>query len=167
MTSRASRPDRCCATAARAIALAGADAPGLAAAMASRLEAAVSNDPAAGTGRDLFLRQLRPEAATLAWIAAGLVAAAELAPELPAPTGYRVERTEPAGGSMHRRTGRVALLSQPHSRIDGVSLIVEINAPWLGATGTFLTRGAAGDSAREPVRAALRTAIVLRWFTPG
>jgi hypothetical protein len=150
--------------AARAISLAGADAPGLAAAMAGRLQPAASNDPRAGTGRDIFLRHLRPEEATLAWIAAGLVAAAELAPELPAPTGYRVERTESGWRLVHRRTGRVHCF-EASLQVEGVSLVVEVNAPWLGEAALFSLEGLP-EIPREAVRAALRTAIVERWFTP-
>ncbi|MFI5211159.1 MAG: DUF3536 domain-containing protein, partial [Gemmatimonadales bacterium] len=150
--------------AARAITLAGADAPGLAAAMAARLEPAVSNDPRAGTGRDILLRHLLPDAATLAWLAAGLVAAAELAPEVPAPTGYRVERTGSGWRLVHRRTGRVHCFTAS-LRVEGVSLIVEVNAPWLGEAALFSLEGLP-EIPREAVRAALRTAIVERWFTP-
>jgi len=150
--------------AARAIALAGADTPGLAAAFATRLQPAVSNDPAAGTGKDLFLRHLRPEGATLAWIAAGLVAAAELAPDLPAPTGYRVERAETGWRLLHRRTGRAHRLAAS-LRTEGVSLVVEVKAPWLDEAAIFSLEGLP-EMPREAVRTALRTAIVERWFTP-
>jgi hypothetical protein len=150
--------------AARAIALAGADAPGLAIEMARRLEPAVSNDHSAGTGRELFLRHLRPEGATLAWIAAGLVAAAELAPECPPPTGYRVEIGESGWRLVHRRTGRRHDF-EADLRAEGVSLVVRISAPWLEMPAIFSLEGLP-EAPREAVRAALRTAIVLRWFTP-
>lgn len=149
---------------ARAIALAGADAPGLATSMASRLEAAVSNDPSAGTGKDLFLRQVRPEGATLAWIAAGLIAATELAPGFPPPAGYRVERAEHGWRLIHRRTGR-AHTFESSLAIEGVALTMELGAHWLGQVVRFSLEGLP-EFAREPVRAALRSAIVHRWFTP-
>jgi hypothetical protein len=150
--------------AARAIALAGHDTPGLTAAMAARLEPAVSNDHSAGTGRELFLRHVRPEGAILAWIAAGLVASAELAPELPPPAGYRVERGNAGWRLVHRRTGRCHGFDAS-LRTEGVSLVVEITAAWLAEPALFSLEGLP-EMPREAARAALRTAIVRRWFTP-
>ncbi len=50
-------------------------------------------------------------------------------------------------------------------QIEGVSLVVEVNAPWLGEAALFSLEGLP-EIPREAVRAALRTAIVERWFTP-
>jgi hypothetical protein len=64
--------------AARAISLAGADGRGLEAALLDDLAAAASNDPAAGNGRDVYLRHARPAIPAPARIAAAAVAAAHI-----------------------------------------------------------------------------------------
>ena len=151
--------------AARAITLARADGKGLAAEMASRLATAVSNDPAAGTGRELFLRHVRPEGDTLAWVAAGLVAASEITPDLPPPAGYRVERDGARWQLIHRRTGRRHVFDAT-LYIDGVALLVEVTAAWEPRPVAFPLRSLP-EVPRDAVRAALRSAVIRRWFTPG
>ena len=150
--------------AARAIALAGADGEGLAVEMASRLDPAVSNDPAAGTGREIFLRHVRPEGDTLAWVAAGLVAAAEITPDLPPPAGYRVERVRGRWQLIHRRTGRRHTFDATLD-IKGVLLLVELTAAWQPRPVAFpLT--SLPEMPQAAVRSALRRAVIHRWLTP-
>ena len=154
--------------AARAIALAGDavagdDGRGLAVEMASRLETALSNDPSAGTGREIFLRHVRPEADTLAWVAAGLAAAAVVTPDLPPPPGYRVERKGDVWQLVHRRTGRRHTFGAT-LQIEGVSLLVELTATWLPRPVAF-PLDSLPEMPREAVRAALRRAVVHRWLT--
>ncbi len=150
--------------AARAITLARADGKGLAAEMASRLETAVSNDPAAGSGREIFLRHIQPEGDALAWVAAGLVAAAEITPDVPPPAGYRVEPDGARWQLIHRRTGRRHAFDAA-LYVDGVALLVEVTAAWEPRPVAFPLRSLP-EAPRDAVRAALRSAVIRRWFTP-
>src|ERR1051326_3847120 len=82
----------CLRYAARAIELAGPSAAGLEAALRDRLAQAVSNDPALGTGRDIYDRSARPVHPGEARAAAGYAAVSELAPaRLRAGREWRIE----------------------------------------------------------------------------
>jgi hypothetical protein len=66
--------------AARAIELAGADGAALEERFLARLATAISNDPAVGTGRDLYLRAAKPNVSQFARLAASVAAARAIAP---------------------------------------------------------------------------------------
>jgi hypothetical protein len=94
--------------AARAIELAGDSAPRLEAALRDGLADAPGNDPAIGTGRDVYDRFARPTVPPAARVAAGAAAAraANADPEAVVPRGFSVKLDDDGAIVRHRRTGR-------------------------------------------------------------
>jgi hypothetical protein len=94
--------------AARAIELAGAGGPDLEAALRARLADAPGNDPAIGSGRDVYDRFGRPTMPPAARVAAGVAAAgaANADPETVVPRGFLVELHQDGVVVRQRRTGR-------------------------------------------------------------
>lgn len=94
--------------AARALDLAGPAGEPLERALRTALRTAVSNDPAAGTGEDLWVRRVRPLVPAATRLAAGVAAARAAAPSWEAAPTPAYDVTV-AGGRVlltHRRTGR-------------------------------------------------------------
>jgi alpha-amylase/alpha-mannosidase (GH57 family) len=152
--------------AARAIELAGAAGADLGDQFARRLEPAHSNDPALGSGADLYRRFARPAIPPQAKITAGLAAAARYAPDAASSPAWRLDERSPDSFELvHERTGA----RRPFT----VSL-----AP----AGLRLTAAVSGTDLHEPVRlrlldlpehqreavtAVIRSQLVDRWFTPA
>jgi hypothetical protein len=157
--------------AARAIALAGSDAPRLEAGLLERLALAVSGTPGAPTGRDLYLAQVRPRFPVAARVGAGAVAAARLAPQADMELGAYEARAQEAGERTrvtvrHRRTGReeTVLLGwvEPDRRLAaGPRFTLEKD----GNPALALELGDLPERYRVPVAAALRAAVIARTLT--
>lgn len=92
----------------RALDLAGPAAEPLERALRLTLRAAVSNDPAVGTGEDVWVRQVRPLVPAGVRLAAGAMAAATFVPQWPSPDApaHRIEVQGDRVVLTHRRTGR-------------------------------------------------------------
>jgi hypothetical protein len=100
--------------AARAIELTGAEAPRLEAEFLHRLSRASSNDPAEGTGREIFLRRVKPRVPSEVRLAAGLalMASARVNHQDGQARAFPASVTELGSDAWdvrlkHRRTGRV------------------------------------------------------------
>ena len=154
--------------AARAIDLAGADAPRLAAGLLERLARAPSNDPAAGTGRDLYLSRVQPRIPPLVRAAAGYAAALRLAPEAAGALAgcYQARATE--GGDRllltHCRTGRTNEFKVSVERPQAGRVSVQVASPD-GSTATRLALSDLPERQRLPITAALRQELVDRCLT--
>ena len=151
----------CLRYAARAIELAGPSAAGLEAALRDRLAQAVSNDPALGTGRDIYDRSARPVHPGEVRAAAGYAAVRELAPaRLRAVVGAYLVGTAPTGRLTvrHRRTGREWRIEARVRRPTPIAVQVEIVVD-----GNDLTRtvhlAELPEPEREEVRRALRAEL--------
>jgi hypothetical protein len=92
----------------RAIDLAGPSAEPLERALRITLREAVSNDPAVGTGEDVWVRQVRPLVPAGVRLAAGAMAAATFVPQWPSPEApaHRIDVQGDRVVLTHRRTGR-------------------------------------------------------------
>ena len=93
--------------AARAIELAGPSAERLEAGLLQRLAHAESNDPAAGSGRELYLSVVKPRVSAPLRVAAAYAAVRQLAPAAAtAPGAYQMQGTGDRVLLTQRRTGR-------------------------------------------------------------
>jgi hypothetical protein len=88
------------------IELAGADAAALEEGFTRRIGQAVSNTPALGTGRDIYLERARPDLPRPVRIAAGLAVARALAPEAAASHTWAIDGPDDALVLTNLRTGR-------------------------------------------------------------
>jgi hypothetical protein len=156
---------------AHAIELAGPMAPHLESGFARRLAAAVSNDPAVGDGRRIFLEDARPRVSPPVRVAGSYAALARYAPEEAGDRLYCYEVS--AGGGrvrlVHRRTGREAVFDvgvQPHA---GSRFTVSVASPGGGGGGGAVTHLGLADLTereRETIAHALIAAIAQRALTP-
>jgi hypothetical protein len=154
--------------AARAIELAGSDAPRLEAGLLERLAPAASNVPAVGSGRAVYLHAVKPRVAPEARLAGGYAAARRFAPlatDGDGP-GYTARAEGDRVSLTHRRTGRTT------------EYVATVERPALGR----VTVGVTPSNHRAPipldltdlperqrriVAAALRRDLVARWLTPA
>jgi hypothetical protein len=92
----------------RALDLAGPSADALERALRITLRTAVSNDPAVGTGEDVWVRQVRPLVPAGVRLAAGAMAAATFVPQWPSPdaAAHRIDVQGDRVLLTNRRTGR-------------------------------------------------------------
>ncbi|MGH7614929.1 MAG: DUF3536 domain-containing protein [Gemmatimonadales bacterium] len=154
--------------AARAIELAGGDAPRLEAGLLERLAPAESNAPAVGNGRAVYLQSVKPRVAPEVRLAGGYAAARRFAPlatDVDGP-GYTA-RTEGDRVSLtHRRTGRTA------------EFVATVERPALGRVSVGVTPADRDgvirldladlpERQRRSVAAALRRDLVAQWLTPA
>jgi uncharacterized protein DUF3536/glycosyl hydrolase family 57 len=149
----------CLRYAARAIEWAGAGAEALAEELRSRLAPALSNDPAKGTGREVYDRALPahpPEArAAAAYAALRLLAPERLKPVVGA---YLIEPgSEERLRVQHRRTGRIRCLAARAERPSPVGLLVSVTESRDEVPAT--THSLALPDLPEPEREALHHAF--------
>ena len=143
--------------AARAIELAGPGGERLEAGLLERLAQATSNDPAAGSGRELYLNAVKPRVAAPLRVAAGFAALRHLAPGTTLATGaYDAQGVGDRVLLMDRRTGREY----------GFNVVVEgTNAATLTVDGVRLGLRDLPERPRLAIVAALRRQIIDRRFT--
>ena len=156
--------------AARAIELAGRDAPRLEAGVLERLARAESNDRGAGTGREVYLDRAKPRIPPAVRAAAGYAAVRHVAPDVAAGcAGCYI--TQESGDRMlltHARTGREHAFRVSVAREGGARLMVDVAFPD-GAAGAAATRVGLHDlpeGARSAVVTRLREELVERCLAP-
>ena len=152
--------------AARAIELAGADAAHLEAGLLDRLEQAESNEPAAGTGRDLYLGRVKPKIPVPLRVAAGYAALRRVAPgTASALTGcYDVEDQGDKLHLTHCRTGREYAVRVSVERRGAARLVIDVTSSDAPAA-TRLALADLPERQRLAVTGALRREIIARRFT--
>ncbi|HTR22328.1 MAG TPA: DUF3536 domain-containing protein [Gemmatimonadales bacterium] len=156
--------------AARAIELAGVDAPRLEAGLTERLAQGQSNDPEAGDGRSVYRNLVLPSVAAPLRAAAGIAAAARFAPRSDAPAGGSYEATQ-AGDRLtltHRRTGRETQLTVSLERDGGSRLAAKVTTrDGSPSPGARLALADLPERYRQVVIAAWREELVARALTPA
>ncbi|MBI1966901.1 MAG: DUF3536 domain-containing protein [Gemmatimonadetes bacterium] len=156
--------------AARAIDFAGGEAPRLEAGFLDRLAQATSNDPAVGTGRDLYERQIKPRISPVVRVAGGYTAARSLTPELDDAEGgggsrcYAVRADGDRITLTHRRTGRTTEFRVAVERPRLGRIAVVVRSPEDAAV-TRLQPADFPERQQLAVATALRGALVARWLT--
>ena len=151
--------------AARAIELAGPRASELERALLERLAHAESNDPAVGTGRQVFQHHARPGVPAPARVAAALAAARALglAGDPVVPAAWSVQSEDHAVTVRHRRTGSAATLRCTVRRPSPGRMAVMVTSPD-GSTDRELGVGDLPESAQVHLRAHLRARLVETWL---
>jgi hypothetical protein len=129
--------------AARAIDLAGADAPRLEKGFLERLAPAESNDSRAGSGRQIYLERAKPGILPAARSAAGYAAVRRFAPDAAGGAGagcYVARESGDSGGGglvlTHARTGREHAFRVSVAPLDATDLTAVV----AGADGTVVAR---------------------------
>ena len=154
--------------AARAIELAGGEAVRLESGLLDRLAEAQSNNAALGSGRELYLGSVKPRLAAVVRCAAGYMAVRTLAPQAAGATAgcYQAQVRDDRVALTHCRTGRTEEFAVTMERPTPgrISLLVH---SFDGVTETQLGLPDLPERQRRPVAAALRRALVTRWFTAG
>jgi hypothetical protein len=147
---------------AHAIELAGAEAARLETGFARRLGDAVSNDPAVGDARRIFLDRARPALQPVARVAASFAAARRIVPGWPADRAYCYAIAD--GGDRvkltHRRTGRSWAFQTSVQRSGELHLAVSVVAPG-GALHTLQVADLL-ERERSAVRATLTASLAAR-----
>jgi hypothetical protein len=148
--------------AAHAIELAGAEAARLDTGLAQRLAAAVSNDPAVGDARRIYLDRARPAMPPVARVAASYTAARRVIPGWPADRAYcyaiadRSDRVQ----LTHRRTGRSWTFETNVQRGGELQLTVSVAVP--GGKPLTLQVADLLERERSAVRATLTASLAAR-----
>ena len=152
--------------AAQAIELAGSGSPALKAELLERLARARSNDPAIGTGREVYQRLTRASAPPAARAAASYVAVRALAPEAHLEDCcYLAREEQDLMVVTHCRTGRVHRFRVKLEACDGPRLAALVARP--DGTGEVrVPLDLFPERSRDTVRAVLRRRLVARWLTP-
>jgi alpha-amylase/alpha-mannosidase (GH57 family) len=152
--------------AARAIELAGASAPRLEAGLLEHLANAASNDPAAGSGRELYLRVGKPKVPAPLRVAAGYAALRHVAPKAEsAKAGCYAVRDE--GGQLrltYCRTGREYAFRVSVERRGATRLAIDVT-PLDAPAATRLALADLPERHRLALAGALRREIIARRFT--
>ena len=149
----------------RAIELAGAQGPRLEQGLIERLAPAVSNEHALGTGKDIYLRQAKPQIPSEARIAAGLAAAREFAPTAAISLSYasRPGQTPSSLELTHLRTGRRTEFGV-EVHLQGLDVETVVSSPALPQPER-LRLAHLPDRQREALRLVLRARVIERWFS--
>jgi hypothetical protein len=152
--------------AARAIELAGASAARLEAGLLDYLARAKSNDPAAGTGRDLYLRAVKPRLPAPQRVAAGYAALRSVAPgsELTTTGCFTVQEEGNILHLTHCRTGREYTIGVSVERRGAARLAIDVTSPDAPAA-TRLALADLPERQRLVITDALRREIIRRRFT--
>jgi hypothetical protein len=150
---------------AHAIELAGPEAPRLEAGFTKRLAAAVSNDPAVGDGRRIYLERARPSRWPLARIAGSYAAARRFAPEAAGERAYAYRATleDDRVRLIHERTGRTTVCDVGVEVLGGWRFSVSV-APGGGGAALRFELSDLTELEREAVTRALVTGIARRVF---
>ncbi len=148
--------------AAHAIEITGAEAPRLDAGFARRLGGAVSNDPAVGDARRIYLERARPAMPPVARVAASFAAARRIVPGWPADRAYCYAAVEGSDRVQltHRRTGRSWTFHTGVQRGGDLQVAVSVAAP--GAEPATLQVADLFERERSAVRATLTTLLATR-----
>ena len=154
--------------AARAIDLAGAEAPRLEAGLLELLARAPSNAPAAGNGRDIYLRAVKPRVSPEARLAGGYAAALRFAPKASGTDGrcYAARADGDRIALTHCRTGRTTEFLVTVERPAPGRVAIDVASPDDAAT-THLELADLPERQQRVVAAALRHDLVGRWLTPA
>ncbi len=152
--------------AAHAIELAQTGGPAMEAGLLEWLARAVSNDPAGGSGRDVYQRLVQHAGPAAARAAAGYAAILAMKPDaVPAARCFLARKEQDVVVLTHCRTGRVYRFRVALEWPDGPALTAVVARP----DGTDEVRVPLADfpeRPREIVRAALRERLVERWVPP-
>ena len=153
--------------AARAIELAGSHGPRLETGFVRRLAGAVSNDPAVGDARRMYLEKARPRVPAPARVAGSYAAVRRVAPDRVSDRAYCYDVSDDGDriGLTHRRTGRTAVFDVSVQRAGGARLSVTV-APVAGASPVTLEIGDLLEREREAIAAALAVDVVARALAP-
>ncbi|MBI3081549.1 MAG: DUF3536 domain-containing protein [Gemmatimonadetes bacterium] len=152
--------------AAHAIELAGSGASALTAEFLEPLARARSNDPAAGTARELYQRLVRTSAPAATRAAAAYAAVRALAPEARLEASCFLAREEQDLVALsHCRTGRAYRFRVRLEACDGPRLAALVARPD-GTDEVRVPLDLFPERSRDVVRAALRRRLVARWLTP-
>jgi hypothetical protein len=169
--------------AARAIELAGSGSSALTAELLEHLARARGNDPAVGTGREVYQRVVRKSAPAPARAAAAYAAVRALAPAARPESGCFMPQEDQGVGETdgdgsgrkgtrrevvtlrHCRTGRVHRFRVRLEAADGPRLVGVVAGPD-GGNEARVPLAEFPERPRELVRAALRRRLVARWLTP-
>jgi hypothetical protein len=152
--------------AARAIELAGAAATKLERELLERLRHAESNVPAAGNGRDVYLRDARPRIPPAARVAAAVAGGRALgaAPEVLLPPAWAIELEDHSLTARHRRTGGATTLGVAVHRPSAGHLSVVLTSPD-GSMDREVGLRDLPDAAQEILLARIRADLVETWLT--
>jgi hypothetical protein len=153
--------------AARAMELAGPQGTRLETGFVSRLAGAVSNDPAFGDARRMYLERARPRVPAPARVAGSYAAVRLVAPHRVSDRAYCYDVSDDGGRVelTHRRTGRAAAFDVSVRRSGGARLSVTV-APVAGADSATLEIGDLLERERETVVAALTVDVLARAQAP-
>lgn len=150
--------------AAWAIALAGDDAEELESGFLARLQAAQSNDPLLGTGRDIYLAQAKPRLSIEPRMAASLAVADRFAPGAGDGSAWRLDGSPEAATLVNRRTGRDSHWHLTIERHD-LDVTVRVSSASLPAPIT-LGLSDLSETVREAVFRTFRHEALQRWLDP-
>jgi hypothetical protein len=154
--------------AARAIELAGAGAARLETGLLDYLKLAESNDPAAGTGRDLYLASVKPKVPAPVRVAAGYAALRHVEPGAAAAMngGFAVQDQGTRLRLTHGRTGRQYAFRVAVERRGAAPLAIDVTSPDAPAA-TRLALADLPERQRLAVIAAMRREIIAHRFAAG
>jgi alpha-amylase/alpha-mannosidase (GH57 family) len=159
--------------AARAIELAGPAGALLERSLLDALAEAKSNDPALGTGRDIYLQQVRPAIPQVARLAGSIAAARRVAPD-----DERGRRTSPAIGAACADDATAVTITHARMRESSRFLTSVIEDDARNVTVTVRPDATSGDGTitlplpdftehqREAVRLQYRRTLISRCFSP-
>ena len=149
--------------AARAVELAGPDAPRLEVGLLERLGRAESSAPGVGSGRDLYLAQVKPKVPAPLRVAGGAAAMRRLAPRADTgeDPGYRVRQRGDRVTLTQRRTGRETYFRVALKRVGGAGLAVDVTAVDGGASARLGLEDLP-EHYRTPVVGGLRAELIAR-----
>ena len=149
--------------AARAVELTGSDAARLESGLMERLERAESGTPGVGSGRDLYLANVKPRLPASLRVAGGVAAAHRLAPraDIGEDPGYRVRQRGDRVTLVQRRTGRETHFRVALQRVGGAALAVDA-IPLDGGPGARLGLDDLPEHYRTPIVAAFRAELIAR-----
>ena len=154
--------------AAHAIDLCGPARKELETGFAQRLAGAVSNDPAVGDGRRIYLERVRPPVAPAARVAASYAALQRFAPEAVGDRVYDYDVSGDAGRVrlVHRRTGSAAAFDVTVQQLEGWHFIASA-APVGQGAAVSLSLADLTERERESVTGALLVSLARRVLDPG